>query len=155
VGEIDAALRQFRTSCLIAGKRRAGAAIEHRIMRETAQVSVNHFMRYHDEEFVAQLFAFYLGRQSDEAGMAHYLGLIRSGISRQQVLLDVARSSEARALGRKALGERRIAAALTIDRIPVLGTLAAIIRFNLNLKAHMRELRAFQNHLYRLTKNLH
>lgn len=111
-------------------------------------------MRYHDEEFLAQVFAFYLGRPADEEAVAHYTRLLRSGASRQQVLLDVARSPEARKRGKTARGEGRVAAALFVDRIPVVRTLAAIVRFNLNLRAHMRDMRALQNHLYRLSKKV-
>ena len=152
--ELEEALRQFRSSRVLSGKRTAGAAIQRRILEESSVIRVDHFMRYHDEQFLAQVFAYYLGRQPDPAGFAHYLRLIRSGTSRQHVLLDIARSPEARKRGKRAVGEGRIAAALIVDHIPIVRTLVAIIRFNLNLRRHMREMRALQNHLYRLSKNL-
>ena len=153
--DLEAALRRFRIARLALGKRRAGSAIERRMLHEASQVRVDHFMRYHDEEFVVRVFAFYLGRKPDEAGLAHYLRQIRSGVSRQRVLLDISRGAEARARGKRATGESAIAAAVMIDRIPILRELVLVLRFNLRLRRYLRDMRALENHLYRLSKNLH
>lgn len=152
---IDAALRKFRLFRLVMGKRSAGARVEQDIVRRVTEVHVDDFMRYHDEEFVAQLFAYYLGRAPDEEGLAHYLRRIRSGVSRQQVLLEVSRGVEAKRCGKHAAGEVVIAMALFIDRIPVIRELVTMIKFNLNLRNHLQDMRARENHLYRLSKNLH
>ena len=153
--ELEAALRRFRIARVGRGKRRAGAAVERHILREASQVRVDHFMRYHDEEFVVRVFAYYLGREPDEAGFTHYLRQIRNGLSRQRILLDISRGAEARARGKRAVGESAIAVAVLIDRIPVLRGLVAVLRFNFHLRRYLRDMRALENHLYRLSKNLH
>lgn len=153
--ELDAALRSFRIARVLRGKRGAGAAVEREILREATQVRVDNFMRYHDEEFVVRVFDYYLGRKPDEAGLAYYLRQIRNGGSRQRVLLDISRGAEARARGKRAVGEGTIAVAVLIDRIPVLREFVAVLRFNLHLRRYLRDMRALENHLYRLSKNLH
>jgi FkbM family methyltransferase len=152
---LDATLRKFRLFSLGMGKRSAGARIERDIVRRATEVHVDDFMRYHDAEFVAQVFAYYLGRAPDEAGLAHYLRRIRSGVSRQQILLEVLRGAEAKRRGKHAVGETAIAMALFIDRVPVIRELVTMIKFNLNLRNHLQDMRARENHLYRLSKNLH
>ena len=42
-----------------------------------------------------------------------------------------------------------------MDRIPILRELVAFLRFNLHLRRYLRDMRALENHLYRLSKNLH
>ena len=153
--DLEDALRRFRIALVGRGKRRGGAAVERRILREASEVRVDHFMRYHDEEFIVRVFAYYLGREPDEVGLAHYLGQVRSGVSRQRVLLDISRGVEARARGKRAIGERTIARAVLVDRIPILRELVALLRFNLHLRRYLRDMRALENHLYRLSKNLH
>ena len=153
--DLEAALRRFRIARVGLGKRGGGAAVERQILREASEVRVDHFMRYHDEEFVVRVFAYYLGREPDESGLAHYLRQIRSGVSRQRVLLDISRGAEARARGKRAVGESAIATAVLMDRIPVLRELVAFLRFNLHLRRYLRDMRALENHLYRLSKNLH
>ena len=153
--DLEAALRRFRIARVGRGKRRGGAAVEQQILREASEVRVDHFMRYHDEEFVVRVFAYYLGREPDEFGLAHYLRQIRSGVSRQRVLLDISRGAEARARGKRAVGESAIATAVLMDRIPILRELVAFLRFNLHLRRYLRDMRALENHLYRLSKNLH
>ena len=153
--DLDAALRRFRVARVGRGKRGGGAAVERQVLREASEVRVDHFMRYHDEEFVVRVFAYYLGREPDEVGLAHYLRQVRSGVSRQRVLLDISRGAEARARGKRAVGQRAIATAVLIDRIPILRELVAFLRFNLHLRRYLRDMRALENHLYRLSKNLH
>ena len=153
--DLENALRRFRIARVGRGKRRGGAAVERQILREASEVRVDHFMRYHDEEFVVRVFAYYLGREPDEFGLAHYLRQIRSGVSRQRVLLDISRGAEARARGKRAVGESAIATAVLMDRIPILRELVAFLRFNLHLRRYLRDMRALENHLYRLSKNLH
>ena len=153
--DLDAALRRFRVARVGRGKRGGGAAVERQVLREASEVRVDHFMRYHDEEFVVRVFAYYLGREPDEVGLAHYLRQVRSGVSRQRVLLDISRGAEARARGTRAVGQRVIATAVLIDRIPILRELVAFLRFNLHLRRYLRDMRALENHLYRLSKNLH
>jgi FkbM family methyltransferase len=153
--DLEAALRRFQIARVGLGKRKAGAAVERHILRMATQVRIDHFMRYHDEEFVVRVFAYYLGREPDEIGLAHYLHQIRSGVSRQRVLFDISRGAEARARGKRAVGENAIATAVLIDRIPVVRELVAFLRFNLHLRRYLRDMRALENHLYRLSKNLH
>lgn len=145
-------LRNFRLNSLLRGRRAAGIDTETRVLKRSTASNVDQFMRYHDDEFVRVVYQYYLEREADEPGLNYYVRQIRSGVSRQQVLLDIARSPEARRLGNSIPGERGLAMALFIERIPVLGSVFAAVRFNLIIRQHLRDIRAMQNHLYRLTK---
>lgn len=50
-----------------------------------------------DQEFVAASYQWLLGRPRDEAGIGHYLRQLASGVTRRDVLVDLARSQEAAA----------------------------------------------------------
>lgn len=147
-------LNRFRRASLHLGKQKAAAAIEASVVEQSKRPHVKEFMRYHDEEFVNVVFRYYLGRQPDHQGLGAYVAQLRSGISRQQVLLDVANSVEARKHGRWSFGQRTLAAILLIEKTPLLGTAFAAVRFNLLVRQHLRDVRAMQNHLYRLTQKI-
>jgi hypothetical protein len=51
-----------------------------------------------DREFVDAAFRDILGRDADQGGLDYYRGLLRSGVSRTAVLLDITRSQEFRRL---------------------------------------------------------
>lgn len=152
--ELKSQLRRFRITSLYLGKQKAGFAIENNIASQSKGPHVREFMRYHDEEFVKVVYQYYLEREADPHGLENYVKLIRSGVSRQKILLDVANSEESRKIGRSSNGQRRLAAALLIEGIPIIGQLFAAIRFNLLIQQHLRDMRAMQNHLYRLTQRV-
>jgi hypothetical protein len=151
---LDSALIQFRIASIFLGKRKAGKAIEVREIAIANTPHVRQFMRYHDQEFIHVVFNYYLGRDPEVPASEHHGARLRSGVSRQQVLIDVAESREARVRGRRAYGQKVVAAALLIDRIPVVRTVFAIAKFNVGIRRHLRDMRALQNHIYLLTQKI-
>jgi FkbM family methyltransferase len=150
---LDEVLRDFRRSALLSGKSRAASAVAARVEVEATQANIRQFMQYFDEDFVRVLYRFFLGREPDGPGLENYVSQLRRGTSRQQVLVDVAHSREARKLGRRAIGQSRLEAAVAIDRIPLLRTFVAMCKFNFGVRSHLRDMRALQNHLYRFGRN--
>lgn len=64
-------------------------------MNRTEQLQ--HLLNRFGEDFIHSLYAELLGRSPDAAGKASYLALLRSGVSKEEIVLAVARSAEARA----------------------------------------------------------
>lgn len=151
---LNSAFNRFRLLSLLHGKNQAGKTIEAKAIAQSRLAHVQQFMQYHDEDFVRVVFQYYLGRDPDPLGLEHYASRLRIGISRQQILIDVARSDEAKLRGKTAFGEDYVAKILALERIPLVGTILSILRFNLNIKNHLQDMRALQNHLYRLTKKI-
>jgi hypothetical protein len=68
----------------------------YREARAPATAEVAELMALHDDHFVAAAYRCLLGREVDFQGLAHYGGLLDQGASRTSILLELARSSEAR-----------------------------------------------------------
>ena len=47
-----------------------------------------------------------------------------------------------------------LAAWLAVERLPVIGTTVTFVKFLLRIKGHLRDMRALQNHLYRVSKKV-
>lgn len=151
---LESTFRRYRFQSLFRGRKAVADAIAATASAEAGQAHVHDFMQYYDEEFVRVAFRYYLGREPDGPGLDHYLVGIRRGLSRQRVLADIARSREARLRGRRATGQRSLEVAVDLDRIPLLGALVVLLKFSAGIKHHMRDMRAMQNHLYRLSKKI-
>ncbi|MBR8407760.1 DUF4214 domain-containing protein [Burkholderia cenocepacia] len=76
-----------------------------------------------DDEFVDRLYRELLGRESDHAGRAHYLSMLSDGVSRTEVALDIAYSSEGRRLGRRVKCSRGGRAKWLLSKWPLIGNL--------------------------------
>jgi FkbM family methyltransferase len=148
------AFRSFRRQAAVRGSRQAAASVERRVLLQAKTPDVSKFMAYHDEDFVRILFSYFLGRKPDPSGCEFYLGRIRSGVSRQTILLEVARSAEAKTNTRVLRGEKRLAVSLLLYRTPILGTLIAAVRFGVGIKNYLANMRALQNQLYRASKKI-
>jgi hypothetical protein len=151
---LQKAFRDYRIAALVRGKKKGGQLVQARILNAWCVPHVSHFLQYYDEDFVRVVYSFYLGREPDAAGLQYYTDRIRHGVSRQQILIDIARSGESRRRGRRALGERAVSRALAAERIPLLGTALALMKFQMGLKRHLQDMRALHNHLYRITKRI-
>ena len=151
---LDDAFRRFRVSSWFRGKKRAAEEIEAAISAEANKAHVQHFMQYYDEEYVRVVYLYYLGREPDEPGLKYYTHQLRRGVSRQQILIDVARSQEAKLRGRSALGQNSLETAISLDKIPIIGSLISILRFNIGIRNHLQDMRALQNYVYRFSKKV-
>lgn len=84
--DVQEAVRWLARKVEAALAHRGGAAFESRCA-----------LRWSDKCFVMAAYRWLLGRPADENGVAHYLRLLRSSISRTDVILDLAQSPEGRA----------------------------------------------------------
>jgi FkbM family methyltransferase len=151
---LDEAFGKLRRSWWFRGRKSAAEAIEARVTAESDQAHVQQFMQYYDEEFVRIVYRYYLAREPDQAGLDYYVNLIRRGASRQQIFIDIAKSREALLRGRKAIGQNALKTAMALDKIPIIGTLISIFRFNMGIRRHLQDMRAMQNYLYRFAKKI-
>ena len=151
---LDDAFRRFRVSSWFRGKKRAAKEIEAAIIAEENKAHVQQFMQYYDEEFVRVVYLYYLGREPDRPGLEYYARQLQLGVSRQQILIDIARSREARLRGRSATGQNSLETAISLDKIPIIGTLISIVKFNIGIRNHLRDMRALQNYVYRFSKKV-
>lgn len=57
---------------------------------------VDHLLALHDTAFIESLYAALLARAPDPGGLAYYLARLRSGIGKEEIIIHVATSEEAR-----------------------------------------------------------
>ncbi|MBF5090894.1 DUF4214 domain-containing protein [Novosphingobium sp. NBM11] len=115
-------------------------------------IHVSHFFDFHDEEFLNEVYAKLLGRQPDPSGLATYLPMIRSGETRYRVIEAISRSPEAGEKGVRVFGMKSYRRMRKISRIPIIGRLTAGFMLFWNAQDMLRDLRALENHVYRVSK---
>jgi FkbM family methyltransferase len=147
------ALRNLKRLSPLMGRRAAAARIECGVLTRSARPDSSRFLRYHDEEFIRVLFNYFLARDPDPSGQSFYLARLRSGISRQQILLEVIGSPEARAGGRTIRDADKLARRVRLARLPVVGNLLAFARLMGSANDHLQDMRVLQNQIYRLSKD--
>ncbi|MCW2361387.1 MULTISPECIES: DUF4214 domain-containing protein [Sphingobium] len=117
-------------------------------------VHASYFFAFYDAEFVDQVYHKLLKRPPDPTGGSHYVAAIRAGDSRYQILDSIFRSAEAREQGVQLIGMSRFRRRRKLYAIPVIGKLAQMIAFLRQVDAVRRDLRALENHLYRLSNKI-
>jgi FkbM family methyltransferase len=117
-------------------------------------VALSDFDDLHDADFVYQAYRHILMRDPDPMGQSHYLTRIRAGYAKSEVLLDLAKSREGKAIDRKIIGKTRYKIVTFIKNIPVLGRIFEGILFMLCAREFTREVRALENYTYRLKVHL-
>ena len=126
----------------------------HDPKKEIESVNASYFLDFYDEEFVQEAYAKLLRRAPDASGRAHYLGLLRSGDSRYQILDSLSRSSECRNEGVRLNGMTSYRWIKKIQAIPVLAQLAQTLLFIWRINRFMKDLRALENHVYRVSSKV-
>lgn len=111
---------------------------------------IRDFYNIHDAEFVQVAYLAILKRSPDTLGERYYLNRIRSGISKENILIQIIKSPEAKQHGICIHGLKIYAALDYVFNIPLLGTIVALLIFLLTIKAHMRSLRALENYVYQI-----
>lgn len=59
-----------------------------------SSLTLNDLLRLHDEVFVKKIYLALLGRDADRAGLLNYVGQLRDGVPKEQIVAELARSSE-------------------------------------------------------------
>lgn len=83
--------------------------------------SLDELLTWHDADFIRCAFVTILGRQPDLEGERHYLGRLRSGQSRLQILRDLRQSAEAKQHDPGIAGLDRALRLAAWQRVPFLG----------------------------------
>lgn len=117
-----------------------------------ARIHASYFFDFCDEEFVIEVYDKLLGRAPDPVGLSTFLPLIRAGESRYLVLDGIANSAEAREFGVQLLGMRPYRRMRKWCKIPVVGRVIHAVLLLWHAGEMMKDLRALENHLYRITK---
>ncbi|MET3119256.1 FkbM family methyltransferase [Undibacterium sp. GrIS 1.8] len=115
---------------------------------------VCNFDRFYDSEFISAAYLAILKRSPDDEGGSYYLKRLRSGISKENILVQIMKSPEAKQNDIRIQGLKVYAIMNNILNIPFLGTLAAVLMFSLTVKSHMKNLRAFENYVYRINQSI-
>lgn len=121
-------------------------------VHEAGCIQAAHFFDFYDEEFLVEVYKMLLGRAPDPSGLAAYMPLIRSGETRYLVLDAISRSPEAGAIGVRVFGMKPYRRMRSLRRIPVIGRLVDAAVLLWNAREIMRDLRALENHIYRVSK---
>lgn len=116
------------------------------------EIHVNRFLAYHDEEFLQVAYRALLQRDVDPDGRARYLGMLRSGVSRKDVIFELIRSKEARAKGIHVRGLAGYGIYRRLFSLPVIGHIFTILFVMIRCRALVRDFRALHNHLYRVSR---
>ena len=114
-------------------------------------IHASYFFAFYDAEFVNQVYQKLLGREPDPAGHAHYLTAIRAGESRYLVIDGISRSAEAKNYGVALQGMDAYRRRKALYALPIIGQLAQAIALLWRVGALRKDLRALENHLYRLS----
>jgi hypothetical protein len=120
----------------------------------TASVHASVFWDFYDEEFLQEAYRRLLKREIDPSGLNHYLPKIRAGESRYRVLYDLSRSKEFKGVGVTLQGLFPYRCMKVIRAVPVVGRLVQATIFLWRIDAFMRDLRALENHAYRLSTKI-
>ena len=111
-----------------------------------------YFLNFHDNQFLQEVYRHLLKREPDPPGYSRYIYQLRLGESRYKILRDISRSSEARQKNVTLSGLGGYSVYRLIENIPVVGSGVVLLFFLLRIKRFLRELRALENHAYRLTQ---
>lgn len=94
---------------------------------DAATATLEDLLSRHDERFVRNAYHVLLGRAPDPVGMHYYLGRIRIGVSKLEVLVQLLLSHEGKSRMVKIAGLNEAVARYQLLRIPVLGALLKLV----------------------------
>ncbi len=121
-------------------------------LKQRDSIPASYFFDFYDEEFLSEVYLQLLKRPVDPAGAKGYLLLIRQGKSRYVILDNVIRSAEAKAAGVQLSGMTAYRITKVLRKVPIVGHVLQAAMLLLRAGRMMNDLRAMENHLYRLSK---
>jgi len=121
-------------------------------LKQRDSIPASYFFDFYDEEFLSEVYLQLLKRPVDPAGASGYLPLIRQGKSRYVILDNIIRSAEAKAAGVTLSGMTAYRTMKVLRKIPIAGHVVQAVMLLLSAGRMMDDLRAMENHLYRLSK---
>jgi FkbM family methyltransferase len=114
--------------------------------------NLDDFQHLYDRNFVHAAYISILRREPDQAGETYYLERIRKGISKNKILAQFQKSSEAEMHKTYIAGLKSAVVIENICEIPVIGRILVALSFLSNIKNHLQDLRALENHIVRMAE---
>ncbi len=114
-------------------------------------IHASYFFNFYDQEFLNEAYGKLLKREPDPTGNSHYLAALRAGESRYHILSSLARSGEAKEHGIVLQGMLPYRCMKIVTAIPILGSVVQAGLFFWRVDALLKDLRALENHVYRLS----
>jgi SAM-dependent methyltransferase len=113
------------------------------------------FQLLYDSAFVTAAFRAILRRDPDVQGEAYYLERVRKGMSKHRILAQIKKSPEASKYQTYINGLKAANLLEDICSVPVLGNFLLAMVFLWNIKDHLKDLRALENHMVRTAEETH
>ena len=106
------------------------------------------FTKYHDVEFIKNIYRALLKREVDNEGLNHYLGLLRSGKKSKSEIISLVRySKEGRKGNVKLLGSMKRFILATLYNIPIIGYLSKLFVSFITLPKLVKRLNSYENYV--------
>ncbi|MBE9395953.1 methyltransferase domain-containing protein [Pontibacterium sp. N1Y112] len=112
--------------------------------------SITELLSLEDKEFVSEAYKLLLGRPSDNDGLNHYLGLLRSGEEKSHIINSLAFSAEGKKNAHLVPGRTKQLIKRVILKLPVISKVSATLFSTLSAPQFRRYIQARFNHFYRL-----
>ncbi len=110
--------------------------------------TADQLLTYSDRDFVAAAYQAVLSRAPDADGMHYYLGRLRSGISKLEILQQLQRSAEAKNNTHRLPGLDQKIRQYQMAKLPVLGPVLRLLGMRVAESSPEKNIRAILNHLY-------
>lgn len=121
--------------------------------KHSDKINIRELLIFYDEDFISHLYKVILKRHPDNAGMMHYIKLLRSGVSRTEIIIQLYSSSEAKKIGIIIDGAMIAKIKLFSMKLPVIGQVLSFIVLLTRINSLIMDARALHNHVYRLSRS--
>jgi FkbM family methyltransferase len=111
---------------------------------DTAALTVDQLLMSYDEDFIQAAYRALLRRVPDPSGMNHYLGRIRAGTSRQDILLQLRLSSEGERVKAAVPGMEALLRRHRLIKTPLIGPVMRWMGFERTRRDALEGLRAIE-----------
>ncbi|MCX6072947.1 MAG: DUF4214 domain-containing protein [Campylobacterales bacterium] len=115
-----------------------------------AATSLDELLAYHDADFIHCAYITLLGRVPDPEGNRYYLGRIRAGRAKIEIIDQIASSSEAKELSVSILGLQQALGRYRWEKIPIIGSVIRSITRHDEISCQIRQI---ENNIYLLGKD--
>lgn len=122
---------------------------------QNGSYDLDEFRSLYDRNFVRAAYLAILRREPDPEGELYYLEQVRAGIGKDEILDSILKSQEAK---KHKTVIRGLGAARTVRkmcRIPFFGKIFVAMLFLVELRSHLQDLRALENHVIRIAEESH
>ena len=114
-----------------------------------AATSLDELLAYHDADFIHCAYITLLGRAPDPEGIRYYLGRIRAGRAKIEIIDQIASSAEAKSRNQKIVGLKRAIKIYRIQKTPIIGNILVLF-FGYSSKSMLEQkLSVIENQIYR------